>query len=87
MSKDKEHSALRKAMSKLDSAIPDYVFDDDEGSELSQCISDVWDEIAKVERDISSYIYFMRIDMEGNERKEHVIELLKRNKLTTKEKE
>ena len=26
MSKDKEHSALRKTMSKLDCAIPDYVF-------------------------------------------------------------
>ena len=51
MSKDKEHSALRKAMSKLDYAIPDYVFDSDEGSEIAQCISDVWDEIAKVEEE------------------------------------
>ena len=51
MSKNKKHSALRKAMSKLDCAIPDYVFDDDEGSEISQCISDVWDEIAKVEEE------------------------------------
>jgi len=47
MSRDKEHSALRKAMNKLDCAIPDYVFDSDEGIEIAQCISDVWDEIDK----------------------------------------
>ena len=46
---------LRKAMSKLDCAIPDYVFDSDEGSEIAQCISDVWDEIDKVERLCNSY--------------------------------
>ena len=53
MNKDKEHSALRKAMSKLDYAIPDYVFDSDEGSEISQRISDVWNEIDKIEIEIS----------------------------------
>ena len=51
MSRDKEHSALRKAMNKLDCAIPDYVFDSDEGIEIAQCISDVWDEIIKVEEE------------------------------------
>ena len=51
MSRDKEHSALRKAMNKLDCAIPDYVFDSDEGIEIAQCISDVWDEIDKVEEE------------------------------------
>ena len=51
MSRDKEHSALRKAMNKLDCAIPDYVFNSDEGIEIAQCISDVWDEIIKVEEE------------------------------------
>ena len=62
MSRDKEHPAwcsdvypdLRKAMSKLDYDIPDYVFDSDEGSKIAQCISDVWDEIDKIEEGVNN---------------------------------
>ena len=43
-------SELRKAMSKLDYALPDYVFDSDEGQDIQECIENVWEEIDKIEK-------------------------------------
>jgi len=42
---------LRTAMSNLDSLIPDYVFDDEDGEELANSISDVWDAINDLQKD------------------------------------
>ena len=42
-------SPLRKAMSKLDYAIPDYVFDSKDGKKIHDLIQKVWDEIDKFE--------------------------------------
>lgn len=42
-------SPLRKAMSKLDYAIPDYVFDSEDGIKIHDLIQEVWDEIDKFE--------------------------------------
>ena len=47
---NKGHSSLRKAMSKLDYALPDYVFDSDEGKDIQECIENVWEEIDKIEK-------------------------------------
>ena len=47
---------LRTAMSDLDNSIPDHVFDnEDEGQELADCISEVWDAINNTERHYSQY--------------------------------
>ena len=43
-------SPLREAMSKLDYALPDYVFDSDEGEDIQECIENVWEEIDKIEK-------------------------------------
>jgi hypothetical protein len=42
-------SPLRKAMSELDYAIPEYVFDSEEGTKIHKLIQKVWDEIDKSE--------------------------------------
>tara|TARA_B100000963_G_scaffold322750_1_gene307018 strand:- start:196 stop:396 length:201 start_codon:yes stop_codon:yes gene_type:complete len=42
-------SPLRKAMSELDYAIPDYVFDSEDGHKIHDLIQKVWDEIDKFE--------------------------------------
>jgi len=42
-------SPLRKAMSELDYAIPDYVFDSEDGNKIHDLIQKVWDEIDKFE--------------------------------------
>ena len=42
-------SPLRKAMSELDYAIPDYVFDSEDDNEIADLIQKVWDEIDKLE--------------------------------------
>lgn len=42
-------SPLRKAMSKLDYAIPNYVFDSEDGKKIHDLIQKVWDEIDKFE--------------------------------------
>ena len=42
-------SPLRKAMSELDYAIPEYVFDSEDGHKVKDCIDKVWEEIDKVE--------------------------------------
>ncbi len=47
---NKGHSPLREAMSKLDYALPDYVFDSDEGKDIQECIENVWEEIDKIEK-------------------------------------
>jgi hypothetical protein len=47
---NKRHSSLREAMSKLDYALPDYVFDSDEGEDIQECIGNVWEEIDKIEK-------------------------------------
>jgi len=47
---NKGHSSLREAMSKLDYALPDYVFDSDEGEDIQECIGNVWEEIDKIEK-------------------------------------
>tara|TARA_Y100001937_G_scaffold79086_1_gene107192 strand:- start:389 stop:559 length:171 start_codon:yes stop_codon:yes gene_type:complete len=46
---EKIKSPLRKAMSKLDYAIPDYVFDSEDGHKIHDLIQKVWDEIDKFE--------------------------------------
>lgn len=47
---------LRTAMSNLDNSIPDYVFyDEDEGHELADWISEVWDAINETERHYAQY--------------------------------
>lgn len=38
----KAWAELMTAMKNLDNSIPDYVFDDDDGEELADSISDVW---------------------------------------------
>ena len=38
----KAWAELMTAMKNLDNSIPDYVFDDDNGEELADSISDVW---------------------------------------------
>ena len=43
-------SSLRKAMSKLDYTLPDYVFDSEEGGDVQECIDNVWEEIDKIEK-------------------------------------
>ncbi len=43
------HSPLRLAMIKLDEAIPDYVFDSDEGIEISKHLNEVYDAIEIIE--------------------------------------
>ena len=43
-------SKLREAMSKLDYALPDYVFNSDEGKDIQECIENVWEEIDKIEK-------------------------------------
>lgn len=42
-------SKLRKAMSELDYAIPEYVFDSEEGEQIHNLIQKVWDEIDNLE--------------------------------------
>jgi hypothetical protein len=47
---------LRTAMSDLDNSIPDHVFDnEDEGQELADNISAVWDKIADLESYYAQY--------------------------------
>ena len=46
---EKTMSPLRQAMGKLDHAIPDYIFDDEDGEELANIISQVWDAIENIE--------------------------------------
>ena len=46
---DKIVSPLRKAMSELDYALPDYIFDHKEGHKIKDCIDKVWEEIDEVE--------------------------------------
>jgi len=46
---------LKNAMGKLDSLIPDYVFDDEDGEELADSISDVWDAIANLQKHYAKY--------------------------------
>ena len=47
---------LRTAMSDLDNSIPDHVFDnEDEGQEIADCISEVWDKIADLESYYAQY--------------------------------
>tara|TARA_Y100001937_G_C6953150_1_gene255574 strand:- start:120 stop:329 length:210 start_codon:yes stop_codon:yes gene_type:complete len=46
---DKIVSPLRKAMSELDYAIPEYVFNSEEGKQIHDLIQKVWDEIDKLE--------------------------------------
>ena len=36
---------LKKAMQDLDSSIPDYIFEDDDGPSLANKINEVWDKI------------------------------------------
>ena len=43
-------SELRKAMSKLDYALPDYIFDSEEGEDIQECIENLWEEIGKIEK-------------------------------------
>tara|TARA_R110000822_G_scaffold102913_1_gene229429 strand:- start:284 stop:433 length:150 start_codon:yes stop_codon:yes gene_type:complete len=45
-------SELRKAMSKLDYALPDYIFDSEEGEDIQECIENLWEEIEKIEKQI-----------------------------------
>jgi len=42
-------SPLRKAMSELDYAIPEYVFDSEDGNKIHDLIQKVWDEIDNLE--------------------------------------
>jgi len=46
---------LRTAMSNLDNSIPDHVFDDEEGQDLADWISEVWDSINETERHYAQY--------------------------------
>ena len=46
---------LRTAMSDLDNSIPDHVFDDEDGQELADSISAVWDSITDIERYYGQY--------------------------------
>ena len=46
---DKIVSPLRKAMSELDYAIPEYVFNSEEGKQIHNLIQKVWNEIDKLE--------------------------------------
>ena len=45
----KYDSPLRNAMSELDYAIPEYVFDSKDGKEIHDLIQKVWSEIDKLE--------------------------------------
>jgi len=42
-------SPLRKAMSKLDYGIPEYVFDSEDGHDVKDLIDNVWEEIDNLE--------------------------------------
>ena len=42
-------SPLRKAMSKLDYGIPDYIFDSSDGDDIKDLIDNVWEEIDNLE--------------------------------------
>jgi hypothetical protein len=46
---------LRNTMSNLDNSIPDHVFDDEDGQELADSISAVWDAIADLEGHYAKY--------------------------------
>ena len=46
---------LRTAMSNLDNSIPDHVFDDEDGQDLADWISEVWDAINETERHYAQY--------------------------------
>ena len=46
---------LQKAMQTLDNSIPDYVFDDEDGEELAENISDVYDAISELRANYSRY--------------------------------
>tara|TARA_R100000781_G_scaffold55274_1_gene36016 strand:- start:482 stop:658 length:177 start_codon:yes stop_codon:yes gene_type:complete len=46
---EKITSPLRKAMSELDYAIPEYIFDSENGTNIHKLIQKVWDEIDKFE--------------------------------------
>ena len=46
---DKIVSPLRKAMSELDYAIPEYVFNSKEGKQIHDLIQKVWNEIDNLE--------------------------------------
>lgn len=46
---------LQKAMQTLDNSIPDYVFDDEDGEELAESISDVYDAIAELRANYSKF--------------------------------
>ena len=44
-----QKSKLRKAMSELDYAIPEYVFNSEEGKQIHDLIQKVWNEIDNIE--------------------------------------
>tara|TARA_R110000744_G_scaffold114160_1_gene213584 strand:- start:536 stop:730 length:195 start_codon:yes stop_codon:yes gene_type:complete len=46
---------LKKAMVTLDNSIPDYVFDDEDGEELAENISDVYDAISELRANYSKF--------------------------------
>ena len=46
---------LQKAMQTLDNSIPDYVFDDEDGEELAENISDVYDAISELRANYSKF--------------------------------
>jgi len=46
---DKIVSPLRKAMSELDYAIPEYFFNSEDGKQIHNLIQKVWNEIDKLE--------------------------------------
>ena len=46
---------LKTAMSNLDNSIPDHVFDDEDGQDLADWISEVWDAINNAERHYAQY--------------------------------
>ena len=46
----KAWAELITAMTKLDNSIPDYVFDDEDGQELADSISDLWGAIEGLQK-------------------------------------
>ena len=56
---------LKTAMSNLDNSIPDHVFDDEEGQDLADWISEVWDAINETERHYSQY-HLVKKDINTN---------------------
>ena len=48
-------SKLRNTMSNLDNSIPDTFFDNEDGQEIADSISAVWDAIAELERHYAKY--------------------------------